>query len=126
MPTLLDPSLRPAAALAILVLTYAFIAVPKLPFTRIDRPSGALLGAVLAVALGVMTPEQVYREAINFDTLALLLGMMILAAYLAEAAFFRSASHLALRAARTPRGLLIGVTLVCAALSAFLVNDTSA
>lgn len=120
----LDPSLRPALALGILGLTYLIIALQKVPFTRLDRPSGALLGAVLTVTLGVLTPQQVYREAIHFDTIALLLGMMILAAYLAEAAFFRKASQLALRAARTPRGLLAGVTLVCAGLSAFLVNDT--
>jgi Na+/H+ antiporter NhaD/arsenite permease-like protein len=123
-PFPLDPSLRPALALGILGLTYLIIALQKVPFTRLDRPSGALLGAVLTVTLGVLTPQQVYREAIHFDTIALLLGMMILAAYLAEAAFFRKASQLALRAARTPRGLLAGVTLVCAGLSAFLVNDT--
>jgi len=114
---------RPAIALAVFAVTYLAIAAQKLPFTRLDRPSGALLGAVLVVSLGVVAPAEVYARAIHFDTLGLLLGMMILAAYLAEAAFFRAASTFTLRAARTPRALLVGVTLTCAALSAFLVND---
>lgn len=120
-----DPSeSRALLALVVFVITYAVIAVQKLPFTRLDRPSGALLGATLMVGLGILTPQEVYQTALHHDTLALLLGMMILAAYLAEAAFFRTASVLTLRAARTPRGLLFGLTLTCAALSAFLVNDT--
>ncbi len=120
-----DPAeLRAALALLVFVVTYAAIALQKLPFTHLDRPSGALLGAALTVGLGILTPREVYQTALHHDTLALLLGMMILAAYLAEAAFFRSASVMTLRAARTPRGLLVGLTLTCAALSAFLVNDT--
>jgi len=34
-----------------------------------------LLGAVLMVSTGVMTPERAYRS-VNYDTLVLLLGMM--------------------------------------------------
>lgn len=79
---------------------------------------------MLVVDLGILAPGEVFRRAIHFDTLGLLFGMMILAAYLGEAGFFRTASHLTLRAAKTPRGLLCGLTLTCAALSAFLVNDT--
>jgi Na+/H+ antiporter NhaD/arsenite permease-like protein len=48
----------------------------------------------------------------------------VLAAYLAEAGFFRWASWRVIRAAGTPRTLLWGLTLTAGALSAFLVNDT--
>jgi Na+/H+ antiporter NhaD/arsenite permease-like protein len=111
-------------ALAIFVFTYLVILGQKIPYLHLDRPSGAATGAVLMVVFGVVTPNQVYEEAVNWETLVLLLGMMILSAYLAEAGFFRWASWRAIHAAKTPRRLLAGVTLVCAGLSALLVNDT--
>lgn len=111
-------------ALVIFVLTYLIILGQKLPFLHLDRPSGAATGAVLMVALGVVTPAEAYREAVDHATLVLLLGMMILSGYLAEAGFFRWASYATLRAAGTARRLLVGLTLLCAALSAVVVNDT--
>jgi Na+/H+ antiporter NhaD/arsenite permease-like protein len=121
---------RPVA-LAIFLFTYLFIAGARLPFSKLDRPGGALLGAVLMVVAGVVSPAEVFghsedesRRAIDFDTLVLLLGMMILASYLTHAAFFRTAAYHAVRLARTPRALLFAVCAVSAVLSAFLVNDT--
>jgi Na+/H+ antiporter NhaD/arsenite permease-like protein len=118
-------------ALAIFLLTYVFIAGARLPFLKLDRPGGALLGAVLMVVLGVVTPAEVFnhsadpsRHAVDLDTIVLLLGMMLLAAYLAQAAFFRTAGAYTVRLAHSPRLLLAAVTGICALLSAFLVNDT--
>ena len=45
---------------AIFALTYALIAGRRLSWLPLDRPAGALLGAVLMVAFGVLAP----REAI--------------------------------------------------------------
>lgn len=111
-------------ALLIFAFTYLLILGRKLPLLSLDRPSGAVVGAVAMVAAGVLTPEEVYGHAVNYDTILLLLGMMILSAYLAEAGFFRWASWGVIRTARTPRRLLAAITLVSAALSALLVNDT--
>ncbi len=111
-------------ALAIFLVTYLFIAGARLPFSKLDRPGGALAGAVLMVVLGIVSPEEVFREAIDFDTIVLLLGMMILASYLTHAAFFRTAGWWAVRLARTPGGLLFAVCAISGVLSAFLVNDT--
>src|SRR5439155_19518287 len=66
------------AALIIFVATYLFLAGAELPFLNLDRPGGAVAGAVAMVALGVLTPAQVYRDAISWDTLVLLLGMMVI------------------------------------------------
>ena len=44
------------------------------------------------VATGVMTPEQVYRS-VNYDTLVLLLGMMLISSYLVSGALFRLGSR---------------------------------
>jgi Na+/H+ antiporter NhaD/arsenite permease-like protein len=75
------------------------------------------------VATGVMTPERAYR-AINYDTLVLLLGMMLISAYLYLAHFFEWAAELVLSFSRTPEHLLLYVTLTSGILSALLVNDT--
>jgi Na+/H+ antiporter NhaD/arsenite permease-like protein len=111
------------AALIVFALTYLAVAAGRVPWLSIDRPAAALLGAVLMVATGVLLPAEA-SAAVNGDTLGLLLGMMILAAYLGEAGFFRWASWRVIRAAGTPRSLLWGLTLAAGLLSAFLVNDT--
>jgi Na+/H+ antiporter NhaD/arsenite permease-like protein len=110
-------------ALVVFALTYLVVAGAKIPYLSLDRPSAALLGAVAMVAVGALSPKEA-AAAVNGETLALLLGMMILAAYLTEAAFFRWAAWKVIATAGTPRTLLVGIVLVAGALSAFLVNDT--
>ena len=111
------------AAVVVFTLTYLAIAAGRLPGLSVDRPAAALLGAVLMVATGVLSPAEA-GAAVNGDTLGLLLGMMILSAYLGEAGFFRWASWRVIRAAGSSRALLWGLTLTAGVLSAFLVNDT--
>lgn len=118
-------------ALAIFLFTYLFIAGARVPFLKLDRPGGALLGAVAMVVARIVTPAEVFGEsadpvhrAIDFNTIVLLLGMMMLVSYLTLAAFFRGAGYHAIRLARTPRMLLVAVAAISAVLSAFLVNDT--
>src|SRR6266852_4501681 len=76
------------------------------------------------VALGVLTPQQVYRDAVNWDTLVLLLGMMVMTSVMARAGVFRWISWAALRHAHGPRTLLAILVVVAGGLSALLVNDT--
>ena len=68
-------------AIAIFILTYLLISGRRLKVLPLNRPAAALLGSVLMVACGVMTPEQAYR-AVDYNTLVLLLGMSLLSAYL--------------------------------------------
>jgi Na+/H+ antiporter NhaD/arsenite permease-like protein len=112
-----------AVALAIFALTYLAVAAGRLPFLSVDRPAAALLGAVLMVAAGVLSPAQA-GGAVNGDTLGLLLGMMILSAYLGAAGFFGWASARVLRSVSGPRTLLWAVVFTAGVLSALLVNDT--
>jgi len=70
---------RELVASAIFVMTYVLISGRQLKILPLNRPAAALLGAVLMIATGVMTPERAYR-AINYDTLVLLLGMMLISA----------------------------------------------
>ncbi len=110
-------------AVAIFAVTYALISGRRLKVLPLNRPAAALLGAVLMVASGVLTPEAAYR-AVNYDTLVLLLGMMLIAAYLQLAGFFEWAADQILHRAGTPQRLLLYLMLTSAGLSALLVNDT--
>ncbi len=114
---------RELVASAIFVITYVLISGRQLKILPLNRPAAALLGAVLMIATGVMTPERAYR-AINYDTLVLLLGMMLISAYLYLAHFFEWAAELVLNFSRTPARLLLYVILTSGILSALLVNDT--
>ena len=114
---------RELVASAIFAITYVLISGRQLKVLPLNRPAAALLGAVLMVATGVMTPERAYR-AINYDTLVLLLGMMLISAYLYFAHFFEWAAELVLNFSRTPERLLLYIVLTSGILSALLVNDT--
>src|SRR5438128_1347903 len=72
---------------------------------------------------GVMTPERAYR-AVNYDTIVLLLAMMLVSAYLYLAHFFEWAADAVLERSRSPQRLLLYLTFASGILSALLVNDT--
>jgi Na+/H+ antiporter NhaD/arsenite permease-like protein len=110
-------------AISIFAFTYLLISGRRLKILALNRPAAALLGAVMMVVGGVMTPERVYR-AVDYDTLVLLLGMMLISAYLYMAGFFDWAADWILRVARTPQRLLLYLVLASGVLSAALVNDT--
>jgi Na+/H+ antiporter NhaD/arsenite permease-like protein len=104
-------------------ITYILISGRQLKILPLNRPAAALLGAVLMVSCGVMTPERAYR-AVNYDTIVLLLAMMLISAYLYLAHFFEWAADAVLEFSRTPERLLLYLTLTSGILSALLVNDT--
>lgn len=117
-------------ALAKFAVTYVAVAAGRVPWLSLDRPlaallrpSAALLGAVFMVAARVLSPAEA-GAAVNGDTVGLLLGTMILSAYLGEAGFFRWASGRVLDSVRGPRTLLWAVAFTSGVLSALLVNDT--
>ena len=110
-------------ATVIFGITYVLISGRQLKILPLNRPAAALLGAVLMVSTGVITSERAYH-AINHDTLALLLGMMLISAYLYVAHFFEWAAGIILNYSRTPQRLLLYLTLTSGVLSALLVNDT--
>jgi Na+/H+ antiporter NhaD/arsenite permease-like protein len=110
-------------AIIIFAGTYLVIAIGKPPFYRLDRAGAALLGASLMAALGVVSLDEAYR-AIDFDTITLLLGMMIVVANLRLSGFFRLVSNWVVIRARHPVVLLMAIVLVAGSFSAFLVNDT--
>jgi Na+/H+ antiporter NhaD/arsenite permease-like protein/uncharacterized membrane protein (UPF0127 family) len=111
------------AALTIFIITYLFIGLRQIPRLHIDRPAGALVGAVLMIVFGVLSLDQAFA-AIDMNTLLLLLGMMIITVYLRIAGFFEFMADKILSLSRTPFQLLVFITLSSGLLSALFVNDT--
>ena len=112
-----------AAAIAIFAITYLVVAIGRLPGFQLDRAGAALVGASLMVAVGALPLEEAPR-AIDFDTIILLLGVMIVVANLRLSGFFHLVNGWVVTRARYPIVLLAAIVLVSGILSAFLVNDT--
>lgn len=111
------------APVIIFALTYVAIAARRLPVLPLDRPAVALCGAVAMVAVGGLGIDEALL-AIDMHVVALLFGVMLVAAYLQEARFFRFTAWWVLTRASSARSLLWALVFVAGGLSALLVNDT--
>jgi Na+/H+ antiporter NhaD/arsenite permease-like protein len=108
----------------IFVGTYAGLALGKVPGLRMDRAGIALVGATLMLVTGVLSFNQaVSPDSIDFKTLFLLFGMMIVVGVLRLSGFFELLVGVALRRIKTPKGLLAVTIGLAGGLSAFLIND---
>lgn len=111
------------SALIIFIITYLFIGLRQIPRVHIDRPAGALVGAVLMVAAGVISLDEAFA-AIDLHTILLLLGMMIITVYLRLAGFFELMADRIISFSRSPLQLLTLIAVSSGVLSALFVNDT--
>ena len=112
---------HPIAAAIIFGITFILISFRRLSILPIGRPSSALLGTVLMVAFGVVTPKEAYN-LVNWDTICLLLGMMIVAEHLRSAGLFEKITS-KLENFDKPFVLLVVIAFSAAILSSILVND---
>jgi Na+/H+ antiporter NhaD/arsenite permease-like protein len=116
------------AILVTFALSYVGITARRLRWLPVGRPSMALIGATVCVALGTWAGPPFLDldgalRAVELHTLSLLLGMMVVAAGLGEAGFFAWATGFLASHVRHRAALLWAVTLGCGLLSAVLVND---
>jgi Na+/H+ antiporter NhaD/arsenite permease-like protein len=113
--------------LAWFLVTYTGLALGKLPWLHTDRTGVALVGATLVLLTGLLGfGDASFDEAINaidFRTIALLLGMMVVVASLREAGFFERLADWVGAHFQTPLRLLAVVFVMSGVLSAVLVND---
>jgi Na+/H+ antiporter NhaD/arsenite permease-like protein len=103
-------------------LTYLGLALGRLPGLRTDRAGVALVGAAGVLSCGLL-PFDGAVKAIDFATIALLLGMMVVVAFLRRAGFFARLAGFALGRVKSPKALLAVTMLLSGTLSAVLVND---
>lgn len=111
-----------ATAVIIFILTFLGIIFTRLPKLNIDRPSAAFFGGVAMILFGVVTFEEAVT-AIDYNTIALLLGMMIIIAVLELDGFFTMVAEKTISLSRSRFQLLFIVVFVTGIASAFLVND---
>ena len=121
---LLDQSVMMWVTTGLFAATYAGLAVGKIPKLRVDRAGIAFVGAALMLCTGVISLEQATSaESIDYATLFLLFGMMVVVGFLRMSGFFVRVTESSLERIHSPRGLLGMVILLAGVLSAFLVND---
>ncbi len=106
----------------IFALTYAGIAVGRVPGLTIDRTGIALLGAIAMTAAGVL-PMREALHAIDATTILLLFGLMLVSAQLRLSGFYQFAAAWLGRAAEKPKAFLALLMTTAGVLSAVLVND---
>src|SRR5712675_3134402 len=116
--TLVGRDAQSVAAAAIFASSYLALAVGRVPGLAIDRAGIALVGACLMVASGALPLDDAYK-AIDFNTITLLLGMMIVVANLRLSGFFRLVNSWAVTRAHHPAVMLGAVVVVTGVLSAF-------
>ncbi len=107
-------------AIGLFAITYAFIISEK-----IHRTIVAMIGGILMVLFGIVTQEEAI-EHIDFNTLGLLIGMMIIVTITSRTGVFK---YLAIKAAKLVRGepvkILVALCVITAAASALLDNVTT-
>jgi Na+/H+ antiporter NhaD/arsenite permease-like protein len=109
-----------AVAVGVFVIALALIASE-----RVDRTKVALLGATLVVLTATLDQEQAI-DAIDFNTIGLLIGMMIMVRLTESTGVY---TWLAIRAGQLSRGrplaIVLALSVTTAVLSAFLDNVTT-
>lgn len=103
-------------------LTYVGIALGGVPGLALDRTGVALLGAMGFLLSGILTVDQATR-AIDYSTLILLFGFMLLSAQFRLGGFYSWVILLLAERRGNPAHFLGGMILVSAGLSALLSND---
>ena len=92
---------------------------------KIHRTVAAMIGAVLMMLLGILSQETALHH-VDFETLGLLVGMMVLVGVTKETGLF---DYVAIKAAKSakaePRRILIYLCVITAVFSAFLDNVTT-
>lgn len=109
--------------LAVFLVSWLLITGRRLRLLPLGRPAGALAGAVAMVAIGALTPQQAYA-AVDGDTIVLLLGMMLITAYLEKAGAIDRVATWLMSGRHSGFAVLGLVSGLSAVASALIVNDT--
>ena len=94
---------------------------------RLHRTLAALLGAVVVIALGLLSQHEAFsQEIVDFNVIFLLAGMMVIANILGKTGVFQwLAVEAVRRTAGDPYRLLVFISLITAVASMFLDNVTT-
>lgn len=108
--------------LAVFLLVYVAMGVGRLPGFKVDRTGAAIVGALVLMASGRIAPGTAWN-AIDYRTLGLLFGLMVVSAAFAEAGFYDVAARRVASLPLSPPALLAVLVGVAGGLSALMTND---
>ena len=101
------------------------MALGQLPGFRVDRTGAALLGTIALIVSGEMSMHDAW-QSIDYNTMALLFGLMIVSGSFAESGFYTFVTRQVAALKVGPRTLLGALLVVVGSLSALLTNDVVA
>ncbi|KYQ92244.1 arsenite transport subunit B [Tieghemostelium lacteum] len=89
----------------------------------IGRAGISVIGSTLMIVLNIVPPKEI-NNVINWDTLILLMSMMMLSNYMEKAKIWELSNRLLLYKCKTPMEFLVRVCVICAVMASILTNDT--
>ena len=108
--------------LAAIIFVFMYMVIVS---EKIHRTVAAMLGATSMIILGILSQEQALHH-VDFNTLGLLVGMMVLVGVTSHTGLF---DYVAIKAAKVakaePKRILVYLALITAVFSAFLDNVTT-
>lgn len=108
-------------AIGVFLLTYLGIMSEKIP-----RTICSLAGGGLMIYCGFVTQDAALKEYIDFNTLGLLTGMMMLIAVVKRSGFFEAMALWAMKASRGDARVLLVLLSVITGISASLIDSVTA
>lgn len=108
--------------LAVFLLVYVSMGVGHLPGFKLDRTGAATVGAMALLALGYITPQAAWN-AIDYRTIGLLFGLMVVSSAFVVSGFYDKAARWVGGLDVSPPLLLAILIAVGGGLSAVLTND---
>ena len=108
--------------LLIFLLVYVAMGVGHLPGFKVDRTGSAVVGAMALIALGEIGPQAAW-DSIDYRTIGLLFGLMVVSSAFVVSGFYDRAARLVGGLQVGPPALLAVLIAVAGGLSAVLTND---
>ena len=108
--------------LAVFLLVYVAMGAGQIPGFKVDRTGAAIVGALILMASERIAPPAAWN-AIDYRTLGLLFGLMVVSAAFVVSGFYAWAAHRVATLAVSPPALLAILVAVAGLLSALLTND---
>ncbi len=108
-------------SIAIFLIAYIFISTEV-----VNKIISALAGALLMIALGIMSEKMAFGTYVDWDVLFLLIGMMLIIGIVRQSGIFQ---YIAIKTAKLAKGdpvrIMLFMFVVTAVISAFLPNVTT-
>jgi Na+/H+ antiporter NhaD/arsenite permease-like protein len=108
--------------LAVFLLVYVAMGAGQIPGFKVDRTGAAIVGALVLMAAGRIAPQAAW-DAIDYRTVGLLFGLMVVSAAFVVSGFYGWAAMRVASLPVSPPVLLAILVAVAGFLSAVLTND---